>query len=80
MCYNEPDCEYECRGCESLLSVITTLETQLAAANEAVRELAGICAMVNDNDPDHDRDFIAWKIGQINNPLARASVEKAGKQ
>lgn len=77
MCFKEPDCKRECRECEQNLSVIATLETQLAAANEAVRVL-GVAVQYAWYSNDFVRQSNAFSA-VFNNPLARASVEKASK-
>jgi len=43
-----------------------------------VRVLGDICKRITDGNPDHDRDFLAWMIENITNPIAAAAVK--GKQ
>lgn len=50
---------------------------EIERLREAVRVLAEPCRLVIDDNPDHDRDFIAWKIRQITNPIAAAAIREA---
>lgn len=59
----------------SEVEAIGWYEDQLSAYKEAVRVLAEPCRMALDDNPDHDRDFIVWKIIQITNPIAKAAIE-----
>lgn len=80
MCYNEPDCEHECRGCESLLSVIATLKAQLAAEREAVRVLGADARKRAEALFQYSSvaatSYIRFVSDDVlNNPIARAAVE-----
>jgi hypothetical protein len=55
------------------------VEREIAELREAVRVLAEIAACAADDSPDHDRDFLAWQVGKINNPIAAAAVKEAGQ-
>ena len=85
-----PETHIARRELTTLRPKLATLETQLAAANEAVRVL-GEYAYWNDTDDAAKHLTSGSKLDAVNkriedarravfnNPLARASVEKAGK-
>ena len=56
---------------------LRTLEAELAAYKVAVGVLAEICYKITDDSPDHDRDFLAWVVGKVTDPICKAAIDAA---